>query len=268
MLAQIAAAPAKVGAHIEAFHFREALAEAMALARVGNKYFNDAEPWAARKSNPRACGNTLHVAMQLCASLSIIMEPFVPFTAAQIRRMLALDGVRPSTPFAAIPGRLGWNDAANPLLAAGHALGAVEILVRKVEDDAIDRQVAKLREAEARLTKDEKPFKSVADAIDYDAFAKLDLRVGCIRVCESVPKSKKLLRCDVDLGFETRQVLAGVAEHFRPEQMVGRKVVIVANLAPRKMMGLESRGMILMATDRDGHLTPLFADCEPGSTIS
>ena len=267
MLAEIAKVPAAVAEHLEAFRFREALGEVMALARVGNKYFNDAAPWATRRTDMRVCGNTIHVAAQLCASLSILMEPFVPFSAVSVRKMLALEGVRASGPTGGA-GELGWDDAARPLLQAGHVLGPTEILFKKVEDEAVANQRAKLEAAnEVPQPPTDEPYKPMADNITFDDFVKLDLRVGVIKVCEPIKKSKKLLRCEVDLGFETRQILAGVAHQFKPEELIGRKVVVVANLAPRKMMGLESCGMMLMAADRSGTLAPLSADSEPGSEI-
>lgn len=289
MLDAIKRYPRVVADHLEAFRFRDALSEAMALARLGNKYFNDAAPWATRKTDLQACGNCIHVAAQLCASLAIIMDPFVPFSAAKIRRMLGLTNVRTSAPSptswqATTDDLLGWDDAARCLLADGHTLGQIEILFEKVPDEAVEKQKNKLH-AKVRQVPEEPgqpseqsfegpsestppgPYQPLADTIVYDDFAKLDLRVGTIKVCETIPKSKKLLRCEVDLGFETRQVLAGIAEHYKPEQLVGRNVIVVANLAPRKMMGLESHGMLLMATDRRGKLASVSAEAEPGSFV-
>ena len=249
---------------------RDAVQELMALGRMANKYFNDAEPWATRKSDLRLCGNTIHVSLQICASLSILAEPFLPFTATKLRAILKLDGVRPSVPGG--EGALGWDDAARPLLEAGAALGAPEILVAKVDDAAVQAQLDLLKtrsEAAAAAQGDsDAPYTPVRDTITYDDFAKLDFRVGVVKVAERVKKSKKLIRCEVDLGFETRQVLAGVAQHMSPEDLQGKRVIVVANLAPRKMVGLESEGMLLMAEDRDGNLTMLTAESEPGSTVS
>ena len=268
MLDEIAKYPAIVAEHLEAFRFREALGEAMALARIGNKYFNDAAPWATRKTDMRACGNTIHVAAQLCASLSILMEPFLPFSAAKVRKMLALEGVRSSAPGVDSDAKLGWDDAARPLIPGGHVLGETEILFSKIEDALIDKQRAKLEATDVVVQPPtDAPYTPVAENITFDDFAKLDLRVGVVKVCEPVKKSKKLLRCEVDLGFETRQILAGVALQFKPEDLIGRKVVVVANLAPRTMMGLESCGMMLMGADRLDNLAPLTADAEPGSTV-
>lgn len=267
MLDAIAKVPDLVARQIEAFQFREALNEAMNLARVGNKYFNDAAPWATRKTDMRACGNTIHVAVQLCASLSIIMEPFIPFAAMAIRKMVALDGVRSSLPGGDAGASIGWDDAARPLIPAGHRLGEPVILFNKIEDELIAAEKAKLESGVAQQQKPELPFAPLGETITWEDFEKLDMRVGVVKVCESVKKSKKLLRCEVDLGFETRQILAGIAHQIRPEQLIGRKVVVIANLAPRVMMGLESRGMMLMGADREDNLAPLTSDAEPGSVV-
>ncbi len=268
-LAALSAFPARIGALIDGHKYREALLELMALARVGNKYFNDAAPWATRKTDMAACANTIHVSLQLCASLSILSDPFLPHMARRMREMLALDGVRPSA--AGEPsGTIGWDDAGAPLLMAGHTLGSPEILVAKIPDEMVVTQREKLEAAaaEAKLAAEGPPYEPVADEIVFDDFTKLDLRIGVVKVCEKVKKSKKLLRCEVDLGFETRQVLAGVAEHMTPDDLLGTTVVVVANLKPRKMLGLESQGMLLMASDREGKLVPVRADTEPGSRIS
>ncbi len=267
-LAALAEYPARIGAAYEAFRMREAVFETMNLARLGNKYFNDAAPWHTRKADPQACANTIHVALQLCASLSVLMEPVLPFSAATLRRMLRLDGIRSSLPGTSPEGARGWADAGQPLLEAGHRLGEAEILFNKVDDAAIEAQMARLQaDATPAQEPEEAPFEPLKDTIVYDDFARLDLRMGTVKVAERLPKSKKLLRLEVDLGFETRQILAGAAAHFAPEDLIGRKVVVVANLAPRKMMGLESQGMLLMAEDRDGNLFPLTAGGEDGAVV-
>ena len=263
---QLAGYPDRIGAAIDRCAMREAIDELMSLGRLGNKYFNDSEPWATRKSDPARCGNTVHVSLQLCAALSILAEPFLPFTAKKMRAILGLDGVRSSEPGGG--GGLGWDAAARPLLEAGAALGEPEILVRKIEDDAVQAQRDLMSSRAAEAAGGGAPYAPVKDTIVYDDFAKLDLRVGRVKVAERVKKSKKLIRCEVDLGFETRQILAGVAEHMTPEELVGRSVIVVTNLAPRKMVGLESQGMLLMAEDRSGKLVPVSADNEPGSTVS
>ncbi len=261
--------PERIGECIETFRFREAGGQLMALARTANKYFNDAQPWATRESDPKKCANTLHAALQVCASLSILCEPFLPFSAEKIRKTLALEGVRSSLP-GAPGGTLSWEAAGRPLLVAGQALAESDILFTKLEDEAVAAQVARLHSAtEDKGGPEELGYQPVGETMVYDDFAKLDLRVASVLVAEKVPKSKKLLRCEVDLGFERRQVLAGVAEQMQPEDLVGKKVVMVANLAPRKMMGLESHGMLLMATDREGKMVPLLAEgSEPGARVS
>ena len=270
-LAALAEFPERVGRAIDEHRLRDAIQELMALGRLGNKYFNDEEPWATRTSDPTACGNTIHVSLQLCASLSVLADPFLPFTARRLRGMLRLEGVRSSEPGESGANGVGWQDAGAPLLESGHGLGEPSILIRKVEDEAIEAQRALLqrRAAEsAAITQSGAPYVPVKSTIAYDDFAKLDMRVGKVTLAEPVPKSKKLIRCEIDCGFETRQILAGVAEHMSPADLVGRSVVFVANLAPRKMLGFESQGMILMAEERDGALRALTADSEPGSTVS
>lgn len=260
--------PQKVGEHIANYRFREALSTAMNLARAGNKYFNDAEPWATRKTDMVRCGNTIHVALQISASLSVLFEPFLPFSAEKLREQLQLSGLR-SSARAGEGGPLGWADAGRPLLEAGHRLGEPAVLFVKVPDEAVAEELARLQaKAEAASqAAAELPYQPLNETIVFDDFQKLDLRVGVVKVAERVKKSKKLLRCEVDLGFEQRQILAGVAEHLAPEDLIGKQVVVVANLAPRKMLGLQSEGMLLMAEDRQGRLRPITTDSEPGATV-
>jgi methionyl-tRNA synthetase len=263
-----AAKPSSIGRCIEQYRFREAGNELMEFARMANKYFNDEAPWATRDSDPRKCAETIYTALQICASLSILCEPFLPFSAQKIRNMLNLSGVRSSERGGGKG--LGWKDASRYLLPTGQPLGEPEILFSKIEDAAIQAQIDKLhaghRPAAAAATA--VAYAPLGAPIQFDDFEKLDLRVGLVTASEPVPKSKKLLRCEVDLGFEKRQVLAGVAEHLKPEELVGKKVIVVVNLAPRKMLGLESQGMLLMAKNREGKLVPVTADSEPGSTVS
>ncbi len=267
VLRELATFPERIGAAYEQFRFREAVQETMNLARLGNKYFNDTEPWHTRKTNPQACANTIHISLQICAALSILMEPVLPFAAARLREMLRLEGVRPSTPGG--EGSLGWDDATRPLLPEGHQIGQPEILFTKIEDTVIAQQIARLeaRAQQAAAQTDGPPYAPLKPEILYDDFDRLDLRIGLVRKAERVPKSKKLLRLEVDLGFERRQILAGVAEQMTPEELEGRRVVVVANLKPRKMMGLESQGMLLMAEDREGRLVPVTAESEPGAVV-
>lgn len=268
VLAELASYPERIGTAYEQFRFREAVQETMNLARLGNKYFNDTEPWHTRKTDPQACANTIHISLQLCAALGILLEPVLPFAAARLRQMLRLEGVRASTP-ERTTGTLGWDDAARPLLAEGHVLGNPEILFSKIEDDIINQQIAHL-EQRAKHTSSQTnatPYAPLKPEILYSDFDRLDLRVGIVQKAERVPKSQKLLRLEVDLGFEKRQILAGVAEQWAPEALEGRRVVVVANLQPRRLMGLESQGMLLMAEDREGRLVPVTAESEPGAVV-
>lgn len=266
-LQELATFPERIGSAYEQFRFREAVQETMDLARLGNKYFNDTAPWHTRKTDPQACANTIHVSLQICAALSILMEPVLPFAAARLRAMLQLNGVRPSTPGG--KGQLGWDDAARPLLPEGHVIGQPEILFTKLDDAVIEQQITRLRTRaqQAVAQTDRPPYAPLKPEIVYDDFDRLDLRVGIVQKAERVPKSKKLLRLEVDLGFEKRQILAGVAPQMAPEDLEGRHVVVVANLKPRKMMGLESQGMLLMAEDREGRLVPVTAESEPGAVV-
>lgn len=264
VLEQLSSYPGWIGEAIDQHRYRDAIQELMSLARLGNKYFNDSAPWATRTTDPARCKATIHVSLQLCASLAILTEPFLPFTARKMQEILRMPTVRASGPGGGSEG-LGWDDAAKTILEAGHELGAPDILVRKVEPEALEAQRNKL---EATKVPEGPPYTPVKDVIAFDDFAKVDLRVGHVRSAERVKESKKLIKCEVDLGFEVRQILAGVAEHMSAEDLVGKKVIVVANLAPRKMVGLESQGMLLMAEDREGKLVPVTAESEPGATVS
>ncbi len=256
--------PAAIGRSYESFRMREAVFETMAVARMGNKYFNDTEPWKTAKLNPEQCANTVHVSLQICAALAILADPIMPFAASKLRAMLNLQDVRSSDP-GVKGGDVGWSDAGSPLLKAGQEIHDAEILFSKIEDDAIEEQISILKTpAEDQAV----GFAPLKEEIVFDDFAKLDLRVGTITVADVVKKADRLLRLEVDLGFEQRQVVAGIAEHYAPDDLVGRKVIVVANLAPRKLRGLESQGMILMAEGRDGKLHFLGSEAERGSSVS
>jgi len=270
-LAQIKQSRDKIGSAYEAFRNREAVFETIGLARIGNKYFNDTEPWHTRNSDMKKCGNTIHVCLQICGALSVYMEPVLPFSAEILRRMLMFDGMRSSIPLdEGLPsGSIGWDDAAEPLLKAGQLVGKPEILFQKVEDEVIEAQIEKLNNSVvATAVEEQEPFSPLGEKITFEEFTKLDLRVATITAAARMPKSKKLLRIELDLGFETREVLAGVAEHYESEDLIGKKVVVLANLVPRTMMGVESNGMLLMAEDRDGRLTFVSSNGEDGAVIN
>ncbi len=264
-LAELARFPDRIAKSYDACRFREGVFETMALARLGNKFFNDSEPWKTRTSDVRACGNTVHVSLQICASLAVLLDPVLPNTASTLRGMLRLEGVRTGTP--GDTGKIGWSEAANSLLPADHELDEPVILFEKIEDEVVEAQMEKLRASAPKPAAQEVPYQEAKETVSYDDFVKLDFRVGIVTKAEPVPKSKKLLRLEVDMGSETRQILSGVSQHFSPEDMVGKRVSIVANLAPRKMMGIESQGMVLVAEDRDGKLHLVESSGEPGAVI-
>jgi len=271
MLDALSDGPEAVGDAYEQYRMREAVYETIDLAREGNKYFNDTEPWHTRDADPQACANTIHVSLQVCAALSILIEPVIPDAAQRLQDMLNLTNVRSSTPGDDPDGALGWDDAAEPLLEAGHALGEPEILFEKIEDDVIEAQIEKLRERAAEQDSDstdtDMDYADLKDNISFDDFMELDLRVGTVTTAEPVPDADKLLRLEIDLGFEERQILAGVAEQMAPDAVVGTQVVVVANMAPKEMFGLQSEGMVLMAEEPDGTFVPVTADAENGSVV-
>jgi methionyl-tRNA synthetase len=252
MLARIGELKTSIAAEYEAFRFREAVALTMELARAGNKYFTDTEPWKTRNSDPQSCANALHVAAQVCAALSVLFEPVLPHSMGVLRGQLGL----------ALP---GWLAVGERMLTAGTAIAEGAVLFPKIEDAAIQAQIDKLGAPDVT---DGPAYPPLKDDIVYEDFAKLDLRTGIVRSAEPVEKSEKLLRLQVDIGIETRQILSGVAKFVTPEEMIGKRVVVVANLKPRKMMGLESKGMILFAEDRDGHLRRVDSDGEAGSIVA
>jgi methionyl-tRNA synthetase len=235
---------------IEHYRFRDAVLEIMNLARFANKYFNDNEPWKTLKSNHVRCASTIHFCLQAVRSLAILLEPIIPFTSARIWTMLRLAGT---------PSGDGWLSASEPRLSSNHPLGEPAILFTKVEDEIIQQQVQKLPTVNT-----EQP-----STVTIEDFRRLDLRVARVIAAERVPKSEKLLKLRVSLGTEERQVLAGIAQHYQPESLVGKKVVLVANLAPAKLMGLESQGMVLAASGEHGELALLEVgeNVEEGSIV-
>jgi methionyl-tRNA synthetase len=260
LIADIANAKTKIENLLEEFKFREALFEVIDLSRKGNQYMQKKEPWIVAKQltdNPAAqksIDNTMHLCLQLSANLAILINPFLPFTAKKMIYMMKV-----------VEKMLDWENAGKiKLLSVGYALRAPELLFRKIEDDEIKFQIEKLKaglkKAEGEGQKAEgknNPTPSTLDlkpSIQFDDFAKIDLKVGTILAAEKVEKADKLLKLSVDLGFETRTIVSGIALHFKPEEIIGKQVVVVANLAPRKMRGIESNGMILMAEDKDGKL--------------
>ncbi|MEE6187133.1 methionine--tRNA ligase [Niabella digestorum] len=274
LIADIEAAKAKVENALEGFRFRDALYEVIDLSRKGNKYMQEKEPWQVVKKvaeNPEAqksIDNCLHLCLQLTANLAILINPFLPATAKKMLHMMKV-----------VDRILDWENAGKiNLLSVGYALRAPEILFRKIEDAEIQAQIEKLRAGSVAAEAAQKvavatPVSStpaVKPVIQYDDFAKLDLRTGTIVAAEKVEKADKLLKLEIDLGFEKRTIVSGIAQHYDPATIVGKRVVVVANLAPRKMRGIESNGMILMAEDADGSLQFIASDKEVqnGSIVS
>ena len=241
---------------LNSFHFREAQKEAMNLARLGNKYLADSEPWKIPADSSRLA-SVMNMALQITAALTIAFEPFLPFSATKLRKMLNL---------APQP----WSRLSDiTILSPGHQLGTSELLFEKIEDALIEAQVQKLLDTRKANEAAEYRAKPIRPTIEYDDFAKLDIRSGIIVECEKVPKSDKLLRLLVDDGLDKRTIVSGIAEHYNPSDLVGRQVCFIANLAPRKLRGIMSEGMILCAEDADGKLAAVCPDRQvlPGSEV-
>jgi methionyl-tRNA synthetase len=244
--------PCDVSDAMKNYKFRDALASMMEIARLGNKYLAETEPWKAVKEDPERVKTIMNIAMQITATLAIVAEPFLPFTSQKLYEQLKLSGWNLNGP------KHEWIDAGNAdLVPTGLEIGSGALLFEKIEDETIDKQVQKLLDAKRMNELEGKAVAPLKENIQFDDFAKLDIRIGTILEAEAVKKSKKLLKFLIDDGLEKRTILSGIAEHFSPEEMVGRQVTFIANLAPRMMMGIESQGMILMAEDKDGSLALL-----------
>ena len=233
--------------NIELYHFREALKDAMNFARIGNKYLADTEPWKVVKTDPERVKTILNIALQITANTAIAIEPFMPFSAEKMLKMLAQE-------------KFGWEQMGSmELIEAGHAIGEAQLLFEKIEDDVIQAQLDKLAASrQAKLVAEaEKSVKEQKEEVSFDDFQRMDIRVSTILEAEKVAKTKKLLKLTIDTGIDKRTIVSGIAEYYTPEQLVGRQVLVLANLAPREIKGIESRGMILMAEDALGRLVLL-----------
>ena len=258
LLTELEGFPEKIAASIERYRFREAQGLVMDLARMGNKYLADTEPWKEIKNDPIRTQTILNIALNVAANLAILSEPFLPFTA---QKLFHTFGMTATT----------WSAAGNGnLIAANQTLGQIGLLFEKIEDEVVTQQIQKLETAKKMNEASELPVPAMKELITYDDFVKLDIRVVTVLEAEAMPKSKKLLKLKVDTGLGHRTVLSGVAEHFAPEFLIGKQVTLLLNLAPRKMMGIDSEGMILMASDKDGKLKLLqpHEGTSPGSVIS
>ncbi|MFN4087344.1 MAG: methionine--tRNA ligase [Spirosomataceae bacterium] len=251
VMKQLADLPCQTADALKNYKFREALASMMELARVGNKYLADTEPWKVIKTDPDRVKTILYVSLQLVGALSIVAEPFLPFTAEKIRKMVGLP-------------KLPWKEASKGnLVAVGQSIAEAELLFEKIEDAVVEAQVEKLNQTKRMNELETKSVPALKPEIQFDDFSKLDIRIGTILEAEPMPKSKKLLKFLIDDGLEKRTILSGIAEHFNAADLVGKQVTFIANLAPRKMMGVESNGMILMAEHVDGSLALL----QPHKTV-
>lgn len=242
VLAEIAVIKEKVENSLETFRFREALKEAMNLARLGNKYLADAEPWKVIRTDPERVKTIMNIALQITASLTIVLEPFIPFSMDKLRKWLNID-------------LLKWDNAGRDhVLKPGHLINKPGLLFEKIENDVIERQISKLEATKkANETASAKILPS-KDPVSFDDFTKVDIRTATILEAEKVPKTTKLLKLKIDAGLDVRTIVSGIAEYYDPETIVGKQISIVANLEPRKIKGIESKGMILMAEDKDGKL--------------
>ncbi len=248
----------KVEDLLDIFKFRDAQKEAMNLARIGNKYITECEPWKVWKTDPKRVETILNISLQLVANLAIAFEPFLPFSSDKLRKMLNIDN-------------FDWNQlGATDLLKPGHQLAEPALLFEKIEDDAIEAQLKKLEDTKKANEAASYKAEPVKQTCSFEDFEKLDIRVGHIKDCQKVKKSKKLLQFTIDDGSGTdRTILSGIAAYYEPEQLIGKDVLFVANFAPRKMMGIESQGMILSAVNFDGSLnvTSVLGNVKPGSQV-
>ena len=265
-LAELKAYPAVISSSIERYRFREAQGELMNVARLGNKYLADEEPWKMVKSNPERVQTQMYVALQIATALQVLCEPFLPFTSSKLGKMLRQ-----------AQHDNGWSSVSetSELLNVGHQIGEAEILFAQIEDAEIQKQIDKL-ETTKKANKDEiASFLAMTEpqkpTTTFDDFSKLDLRVGTIIEAEKMPKANKLLVLKVDTGIDVRTIVSGIAEHFSPEEVIGKRVTVLVNLAPRALRGVESEGMILMSNNVEGKLVFVNPDADGvvnGATIN
>ena len=241
----------KVEDLLDVFKFRDAQKEAMNLARIGNKYIADCEPWKVWKADQKRVETILYISLQLVANLAIAFEPFLPFSSARLRKMINIDS-------------FDWNQLGSiDLLKAGHQLAEPELLFEKIEDETIQYQLNKLEEIKKANAAAEYKPKDIKPTVSFEDFEKLDIRVGTIKNCEKVKKANKLLKFTIDDGTGTdRTIVSGIAKFYNPEELIGKQVCFIANFAPRKLMGIESQGMILSAENHDGSLSVTRIDRE------
>ena len=242
-IAEIATYPERIGRSIETYRFREALAEMMNLARLGNKYLTETEPWKVYKTDPQRAATVLNIAMQICANLAVLCAPFIPFTADKMHRIMNLQA-------------LGWRDAGRAdIMIDGQSIEQPELLFEQIDDATIEAQVNKLLETKKQNKLNAWQPATVKEKVAFDDFGKVDIRVGTVLECTKVPKADKLLQFKIDDGMGGRTIVSGIAKYYpEPEKLVGMQVCFIANFEPRKLKGVMSEGMILSAEDKDGRL--------------
>ncbi|AEK23899.1 methionine--tRNA ligase [Capnocytophaga canimorsus] len=252
----------KIETSLERYRFREALQELMNLARLGNKYLADEEPWKLIKTDEDRIKTIMYVALQIAAELALLSEPFLPFTSEKLKKILC---------FSALKNNIVWGDTSKELLPTGHTIGQAELLFVKIEDEAIEKQLNKLESTKKANEQASKTLSPQKETITFDDFAKMDIRIGTILEAQKMPKANKLLILKVDTGIDIRTIVSGIAESYSPEEIIGKRVTILANLAPRTLRGVESEGMILMTTSPEGKhifINPDISEIENGSPVS
>ena len=250
-LTELKAYPSVIASSIERYRFREALSELMNVARLGNKYLTEEEPWKMVKENPERVKTQMYVALQIATALQVLCEPFLPFTSEKLRKMLLNEGTT-------------WNDVStkSDLLVANHKIGQAEILFAQIEDAEIQKQIDKLEATKTANKIENETVTPQKETTSFEDFAKIDLRIGTIIEAEKMPKANKLLVLKVDTGIDVRTIVSGIAEHFTPEEVIGKKVTVLVNLAPRALRGVESEGMLLLTNTPDGKLVFVNPDTD------
>lgn len=257
-IAEVQAIKATIEKELDTYHFREALKTAMNLARIGNKYLADTEPWKLAKTDMSRVATILNIALQITANLTIVFSPFLPFSSEKLLRMLDVNEA------------FSWDSLGSmDLLSVGHQIATAELLFEKIEDSTIEAQIEKLQATKVANELAERKAEPIAQDIQFDDFLKLDIRVGTVLECSKVPKADKLLQFKIDDGLGGRTIVSGIAKHYQPEELVGKQVCFIANLPSRKLKGIESQGMILSAEDLDGSLRLISPSIEvsPGSKV-
>ena len=257
-IAEVQAIKSTIEKELDTYHFREALKTAMNLARIGNKYLADTEPWKLAKTDMSRVATILNIALQITANLTIVFSPFLPFSSEKLLRMLDVNEA------------FSWDNLGSmELLSVGHQIATAELLFEKIEDSTIEAQIEKLQATKAANELAERKAEPIAQDIQFDDFLKLDIRVGTVLECSKVPKADKLLQFRIDDGLGGRTIVSGIAKLYQPEELIGKQVCFIANLPPRKLKGIESQGMILSAEDLDGSLRLISPSVEvsPGSKV-